>query len=392
MPGMVALAAFWFLYFCGLGIFAPYYALYLRENAGLSGTQVGIVLAVLPLVGIVAQPVWGQVADRTGARVRVLVQLTAATALGCAALAWVRGFPGLALVTAGMGAFSTAVVPMSLSVTFAALRARGPHAFGLIRVWGTIGYLACVAGYPWLLQRWVPADANGGEPGLDSMFYATAAFIAAAALLGPWLPRGGAVARRAAPRQWRALLRQPAVLRLLAFTLGGFLFLQGPMGVFPIFVRARGGDLGTIGRMWVVMLLLEIPLVLLSGSAMHRLGARGLLGIGVLAGGVRWTLCALSPALPVIYVLQLLHGVVVTGLLLGGPLYLEQVVPDELRSTGQGLLAMVGGGIGSIGSNLASGWLLEHGGPSAPFLAGGLGALVLGCAVGWILPAPHRVP
>src|SRR5512144_3440098 len=122
MLGMGSLAAFWFLYFCGLGIFAPFFALYLRENAGLNGTQVGIVLAVLPRVGIVAQPVWGQVADRSGARVRVLVQLTVATALTCAALTWMRGFRQLALATAGMGIFSTAVVPMSLSVTFAALR------------------------------------------------------------------------------------------------------------------------------------------------------------------------------------------------------------------------------------------------------------------------------
>ena len=50
------LALFWFFYFAGQGIFFPYYPLYLRENAGLSGTQVGIVLAMLPLMGIFAQP------------------------------------------------------------------------------------------------------------------------------------------------------------------------------------------------------------------------------------------------------------------------------------------------------------------------------------------------
>ena len=44
-----------FLYFAGLGVFFPFYTLYLRENAGLSGTEVGIVLATLPLVGMVAQ-------------------------------------------------------------------------------------------------------------------------------------------------------------------------------------------------------------------------------------------------------------------------------------------------------------------------------------------------
>ena len=60
---------------------------------------------------------------------------------------------------------------------------------------------------------------------------------------------------------------------------------------------------------------------------------------GVLAGGVRWTTCALTDNLELIYAAQLLHGAVVTGLLVGGPLYLEQVVPDRLRSTAQGILA-----------------------------------------------------
>jgi PPP family 3-phenylpropionic acid transporter len=161
------------------------------------------------------------------------------------------------------------------------------------------------------------------------------------------------------------------------------------MQIFPIFVRAHGGDLATIGRMWVVMLLLEIPLIALSGTALRRLGARGLLAVGVLAGGLRWTTCALTDHLGVIYAAQLLHGVVVAGLLLGGPLYLERVAPEPLRSTAQGLLAMVGVGIGGIISNMASGWLLERGGSDIPFLIGGIGGLVLGAAAGLILPVPE---
>ena len=68
----IPLTSFWFVYFGSLGIFFPYFSLYLRENAGLSGTQVGLVLAISPLVGMFAQPVWGQIADRTGARTRAL--------------------------------------------------------------------------------------------------------------------------------------------------------------------------------------------------------------------------------------------------------------------------------------------------------------------------------
>jgi MFS family permease len=134
------------------------------------------------------------------------------------------------------------------------------------------------------------------------------------------------------------------------------------------------------------MLLLEIPLVALSGASLARLGARGLVGLGLAAGGLRWLVCALASDLAWLYPVQLLHGVVVAGFVLGTPLYVESVVPERLRSTGQGVLAMFGASLGGISSNLASGWLLEHVGTRAPYLWGGLGALALGLLVPWLLP------
>ncbi|MGH7785731.1 MAG: MFS transporter [Candidatus Binatia bacterium] len=387
MRRALPIAAFWFLYFGGLGIFFPFYTLYLRENAGLSGTQVGVVLAMMPLVGIVAQPVWGHLADRTGARSAILTLLTVATALAYLVLGRLEHFPALVAGTAALAVFGTAIGPLSMSIAFAAVRGAGPHAFGLLRVWGTVGYLITVAGYPWLLHRLAPPTADGAEPGLASLFPATAGLFLLAALIGPLLPRSGAAALRASPGQWRELLPRPAVRRLLLFTFAAFVCLQGPIGLFPLFIRARGGDLATVGNMWVVMILLEIPLVALAGTGLRRLGARGLMAAGLIAGGVRWTVCALTGDLAVLYVMQLLHGVTVAGLLLGGPLYLEAVVPPALRSTAQALLATAGMAIGSIVSNTATGWLMQHVGPDAPFLLGGLAALVLGACTFWILPS-----
>ncbi|MDX2171186.1 MAG: MFS transporter [Deltaproteobacteria bacterium] len=383
---MFPLSAFYFLYFTGLGVFFPYFTVYLRENAGLNGAEVGLVMAVTPLVGIVAQPFWGQVADRSGARATVLSLVTLAGAAACAALALADGFSAFVLGTALMASVATAVIPISLSLTFGALHGRGPHAFGRVRVWGSIGYLLAVALYPPMLHRLAPAAADGVEPALRSLFPLTAAFMVAAALLWPWLPRGGATALRAPRGEWRVLLRSTPLRRLILYSFGGYLFLQGPTGLFPLFIRARGGNLVTVGRMWVAMLLLEIPLILLAGAGLRRLGARGLLGLGVLAGGVRWLGCGLSDDMAVIYVLQLLHGVVVTGLLLGGPMYAEQVVPQSLRSTAQSLLSVIAVGLGGILSNTLTGWMIDAYGANLPFILGGIGGILLGCAVPLVLP------
>jgi PPP family 3-phenylpropionic acid transporter len=379
-----------------VGIVLPYYSLYLKENAGLSGTEVGWVLAVLPLVSIVVQPFWGQVADRTGARSRIVAFLSIGSALGYLALAVANGFWAILLATAALAFFGTAVLPITVSVSLAVLRDAGPHAFGFVRVWGTVGYFVLIVSFPWILDRYRTANGMAerqgliSEPGLEIMFVVTAALTVAAALIGFFLPRGGVVSSRAGRSDWRLLLKSSAYIRFLAFSFAAYLLSQGPMWLFPIFVRSRGGDIEAIRSMWVYMLVVEIPLVLASGSGLQRLGARGLLGIGVFVGGLRWLLCAFIDDLHLLSFVQTLHGVTVVGLLMGGPLYLDVVAPERLRSTAQAVLAMVGVGIAGIVSNLGSGWLLDTAGINVLYMATGAGSALLGCLVWWILPSPAR--
>ncbi len=388
----VPISLFWFTFFGALGIFFPYYSLYLKENAGLTGTQLGLVLSVMPLVGIVAQPFWGQVADRTGARGRLVAFLSMASAAGFVLLGLAQGFALILLAAVFLACFSTPVIPLSVSVALAAFRHSGPHAYGFARSWGTVGFLASVLIFPVALdrvQQWQglgPAPGGPSEPGLGVMFLGTAVVVLLASAIGLALPREGIASLRAARGEWRVLLRRGPMRRMLLFAFSAYLFVTGPMGLLPVYVRAQGGTLETVQNMWILMLVVEIPLILCTGMGLKRIGARGLLAAGVLAGGVRWTVCGLTANPYWIYPVQMLHGVMVTGLMMGGPLYVDRVAPGRLRSTAQGLVAMVGLGLGGIASNTAAGWILDHAGANAPYLIGGAGALVVGLAIGWILP------
>ena len=387
-----SISLFWFAFFGALGIFFPYYSLYLKENAGLTGTQLGLILSVMPLVGIVAQPFWGQVADRTGARGRVVAFLSMVSAAGFVLLGLAQGFVLILLAAVFLACFSTPVIPLSVSVALAAFRRSGPHAYGFARAWGTVGFLASVLIFPMALdrvQQWQglsPAPGGPSEPGLGVMFLGTAAIVLLASAIGLALPREGLASLRAVRGEWRTLLRRGPMRRMLVFAFCAYLFVTGPMGLLPVYVRAHGGTLETVQNMWILMLIVEIPLILCTGMGLKRIGARGLLAAGVLAGGVRWTVCGLTANAYWIYPVQMLHGVMVTGLMMGGPLYVDRVAPGRLRSTAQGLVAMAGLGIGGIASNTAAGWLLDNVSANAPYLIGGVGALVVGLAIPWILP------
>lgn len=396
--GPPALSLYWFLYLGALGILFPFFSLYLSDNAGLTATEVGTVVTMSPLVALVAPTAWGQVADRSRSRVRVLALVTLGAAVFTAALAGLRSFGSLLAGAAALALFSTGVVPLIISVTLGALGEGALYRFGLVRVWGTIGFLVLVVVFPPALHRFqaalglMPAAGGPAEPGLAIMFLVASALMVAAVLVARVIPERGDLELRAGRGDWLELRRHAPFVRALGFSFVAYLFFQGPMSLFPLYVRARGGGLDALSHMWILMLAPEIPLVAFAGAGLRRLGPRGLLAAGVAAGGLRWLLCGAVTDLRVIYLAQLLHGVTVAGLGVGGSLYVESTVPTRLRSTGQGLNAMAGAGIGAIVSNVTAGWLIDHVSTDAPFLIGGAGALALAALTPLLLPPPSRPP
>jgi len=381
----IALSLFWFAYFGSVGVFFPYIALYLTEDLGLSSVQVGLVLALMPLLGVIAQPGWGLVADRTGARTRVLMVVTAGAALGYALLGRAVTYPQVLVTTVVLALFMNAVVPNAIAVSLAALRGLGASAYGRVRLWGTVGFGIMVVSFPYLTGA-----TDGRSTGLQPMFPLAAVLALIAAVVAIALPRDGAIALRAERGDWWLLLRHGPVVRLCLFAFLAFFFLHGPMVLFPVYLRSLGGDTATVGRMWVPMLMVEIVLFFGAGTSVRRLGARGLLALGAAAGGVRWLVCGLTDDLALVYPVQLLHGVVVTGILLGGPLYLEQAVPERLRSSAQSVFSVASIALGGALSSAVCGLLMEELGPRSPYAVAGLGAIALAVAVPWLLPVAER--
>src|SRR5262249_41103424 len=147
------LCTYWFVMTAALGVYFPYFSLYLKESLGFRGAQVGAAFAIPPLVGLIAQPFWGYVADRSGSRARVLTVLSFGTAAGYARLPAPLSFlPMMGAVTL-LSFFSTAQMPMAVAVTLAEI-ARHPTRvpFGHVRVWGTLGFFLTVLGVPPLVH------------------------------------------------------------------------------------------------------------------------------------------------------------------------------------------------------------------------------------------------
>lgn len=386
-PGVVPIAVFWFLYMAGLGMIFPYLSLYFQENVGLTGTQLGVALAMHPLIGIVASPFWGQWADRSGRRRGALLFLASGSALGYFLVPHASSFPVLLLCLAFLSAFAAPTMAVASSLSFAVLGKGATARFGRVRVWGTVGYLTMILAFP-LLLSWIGGDVSvvGSTRGLELIFPAAAMLCLSAALVLFWVPSSEAISVRANREDLAALLRQSSFLRLLVLAFFAFGLLSGPIVLFPVFVAERGGTIETVSRLWIPMLLLEIPLIYFAGAGLRRIGARGLIAAGIACDGARWLITALAPSLFWIFGVQLLHGAVVVGLIIGMQLYVEGEIPDRLRATGQTVLGTVMG-IGSVLSHLWAGTALEHLGANAPYLISGPISIGLGIYAWFFLQA-----
>ena len=380
-PGFIPISLFWFFYMAGLGVIFPYQTLYFQENIGLTGTQLGLTMALHPLIGIIASPLWGQWADRTGRRRGALLILAVGSSVGYLLVSTASDFFYLLFCMAFLSVFASPAMSVSSSLSFAVLGKDGSDRFGHVRVWGTIGYLMTIVLFPEIVN-WV-----GHNPEAENRVYlrsifpvaATLCFFAGIFLL--WVPPTRALSLRAKEEDIKKILSKKTYLKLLVIAFLAFGLLSGPIVLFPVFIVEKGGDVETISRLWIPMLILEIPLIYFAGSSLRRIGARGLIALGISCDGLRWLVTALAPNLSWIFGIQLLHGVVVVGLIIGMQLYVEQEVPENLRATGQTLLGAIMG-LGAVISHLWTGIVLEHIGSSVPYLIAGSMSITLGI-YGW---------
>ncbi|MEO5656138.1 MAG: MFS transporter [Nitrospiria bacterium] len=372
MRSALALTAFYFASFAALGIFLPYFNLYLL-HAGFSSWQIGVIAAIPPLLKIVVPAFFGLAADRSGARRTLIVGTSAATTLAFALLLGVTSFGG---VLAVMIVFALAWAPVLPLVEATALETvdRWPGLdYGRIRLWGSVGFIAATTGMGILLDY---------APDRVILYGVLAAFIATTAaafgLPAPTSPPGstpiglGSILRRSPlPLFYLACL-------LMQFSHGAY------YGFFSIALEAEGWSTSSIGALWTVGVVAEIALMFWSGRVLARFGAELMFVASFVAAALRWTVMAFPLHLPGLILAQCLHAFSFGAFHIAAVTIIHQAVPASLRATGQTLYSSLAYGLGSALGLLISGWLYASWGPQRLFglsaAAAGLG-LVLAIGV-----------
>ena len=359
------LAAFYFLYFCALGAFMPYWGPWLHAQ-GQGPLAIGILTAATQFSKVLAPNLWGWLAHFWGGR-RIVPWAALITAASFFALCLARGhFPMLLLVTLTFSFFWAATLPLVDATTMDWAQHRGA-AYGRIRLWGSLGFIALSLGMGWLIAHW----------GMTAFLPGILGFLMATWWVSRYLPYeggGSPILHAERPRLGGALRER----HLWFFLLAGVLE-QASHGAYyafySIYAEQHGLDSVTVGMLWGFAVLCEVAFFWVGDRFIHHWGVPWVLGGAFLLTALRWGVIAWWPGLVWIILVQTLHAASYAAFHLAAVHWVSARFPSALRARGMALYAStvygLGGGIGALGA----GWSWAHWGGSGTFTAAAFLAL-----------------
>lgn len=334
----------YFLYFSALGIYLPYFFLYCH-SLGFSPVQIGILAGAPAVLEMASPPVWGWLADRTGARRRLLRAAALAAFLAWTPFFFVKAFVPMVVALGLYAIFRTPIIPLTEATTWE--HVEDGAAYGKIRVWGSVGFIVASLVMGKLLDRGPFAW----------MLAAIWALLAALA----WTLR--TVEPAAHPQAPRAAPAGASILRSNALFFTSVCLAQiahgGYYSFFSIHLEALHYTRTQVGLAWAIGVIAEVAVMLAYGPIFRRLTSERMIQISLAASAARWLLLSFITAYPVIAVSQVLHALSFATLHIASLAYLHGRAPGNQRTLAQALYSTFSFGIGSAVGRFGSGWIFQ---------------------------------
>lgn len=292
------LASFYFFYFAVLGGFMPYWTLYLERELSFSAADIGKLMAIVMATRIIAPNFWGYVADHTGKRLPLVRMGAFMLMLFWCGIFFVHDFWPVAFVLLGYSFFQNAILAQFEAITIAHLGAQRER-YGQVRLWGSLGFIATVAGLGMLFEiislKWLPALLA---------FCALLSWLASLAVPDIVTKR-----RSEAKYSLWSILRRPVVLGFLGASFLLELSHAPYYTFYSIYLEGHGYSRTAIGWLWALGVAAEV----IAFTQMHRilpaLGERRLMLLSLALGALRWYVIGQASEWPALLaVMQLLHA------------------------------------------------------------------------------------
>ena len=345
-----AICGYYLFVYYAFGALYPFITQYYKAIQ-LTGTQIGIISAITPIVSMIAQPVWGMICDRYQIRKPVLIVALLAAAVGSLLFTAVTSFGWVLFLFSVFSVFQCAVNPISDSMALTYAKARNVQ-FGSLRLWGAVGYAVAAYLTGLCVERW----------GHQVIFY----FFCAAFLCSIPFLRG--IPGEAEGTRFSAgifsglkdLLRLP---RFVLFLVACF-FVFGSVNAnniwFSLYYQHIGGSIAGIGLAFLLFAGSEAPFMKFAGAIIRRWGLEITILLASAVSMLRWLWYGTTPGTTMIIAFFFLQGVSVGFYLASAAQFVRENTPSSLQVTALAVFSSVGQGLGSMTCNLIAGVIADY--------------------------------
>jgi PPP family 3-phenylpropionic acid transporter len=343
------------------GTTSVYRTLYYRR-IGLTGTEIGILISLQPLIMLVAGPLWSILADRLGWRSRLLTVATGASILPLLSMVWIRSFYPLVVANTLYSLFLAPVQPLMDSIALTAL-GRDRHRYSNVRAYGSLGYAPVM----WLTGLLIQGhDIRWTFLGYTILMGLGCLLTSRTRIAERVLPKsiGTGLGTMLRSRQWLLFMVAVCVAMMAQGVTFGYVGLHlDSLGASEGLIGLSGA-LGSAGQ--TLLMMGALPWML------RRWGARQLMLGSLAIYALRLGIWALVPVPWIVATSQVIMGLSYGASLVACVDYADRNAPEGMSTTSQALVTSLVSGIGRSAGAMTAGPLYDAMGPKLTFGAFGL--------------------
>ena len=359
------LSTFYFFFFAALGVFVPYWPLYLK-SLNFSAIEIGELMAIVMGSKILAPYLLGWLSDYLQKRLIIIQVSLLFTVAAFAAVLTYQSYWWFVVVMTVFGFFWNASLPLFEALTLDHL-AGNTSRYSHIRLWGSIGFIISVAALPLIID----------ENGIALLPLLMLSLLIANGISSLLVNDKVENILQAESTGIFEVLKKPIVIALFLACALQSLSHGAYYTFFSIYLEDHGYSRSMTGLMWALGVLAEVILFIVVYRLFHRFSTYKLFAFALLVTSLRWVILAfMVDSFAFLVLSQLLHAASF-GLFHATAISItHQLFPGRLHARGQALYAGISFGLGGAVGNLLSGYTWDSMGSTWTFLASALIALL----------------
>ncbi len=357
-PPYFRLSFFYLSYFAALGAFVPYWSVYLKHNH-FDSIAIGQLMGLFMFSKLLAPLIWGWITDHSGSRLKWIRIAAFLTIFGLLPVLYQSGYWWMAVAMLLFGFFWNASLPQFEALTLNYLGSYTSR-YSWIRLWGSIGFIAMVAGLPFVFKY----QGVNSLPGVLLLLFivtwlATFVISEKQQIHVPAFSSGKII----------TVIRHPMVIALFVACILQTASHGTYYTFFSIYLEELGYSRVFTGWMWALGVVAEVVLFLFIYKLADHFKTYQLFQFALFLTCLRWVLLAtLADHLNILLVSQILHAASYGLFHISAIQLIHDWFPGRMQGRGQALYAGLSFGLGGALGSIISGYLWQYSGAAMSFL------------------------